>query len=128
MERSPLSSLTPLPTLAVAALALAKLGVHLLTNGQYGYHRDELYYLASGNHPAAGYGDCPPITPLLARLDSLLLGNSPWLLRLVPSLVGVARVILVALIARELGGGRTAQVLSALATATSVLLLGSNWL
>jgi hypothetical protein len=34
--------LTPLPALAVAALALAKLSVHLLTNGQYGYHRDEL--------------------------------------------------------------------------------------
>jgi hypothetical protein len=38
--------------LVVTLLALAKLGVHLLTNGQYGYHRDELSYLASGNHPA----------------------------------------------------------------------------
>jgi hypothetical protein len=75
-------------------LALAKLGVHLLTNGQYGYDRDELYYLASGNHPAAGYVDFPSITPLLARLDSLLFGNSPWMLRLVPSLVGAALVIL----------------------------------
>ena len=37
-------------------------------------------------------------------------------------------MILVALIARDLGGGRTAQVLSAQATATSVLLLGANWL
>jgi 4-amino-4-deoxy-L-arabinose transferase-like glycosyltransferase len=50
------------------------------------------------------------------------------LLRLGPSLVGAALVILVALIARDLGGGRTAQVLSAQATATSVLLLGANWL
>jgi len=55
---------------------LAKLSVHLLTNGQCGYHRDELYYLASGNHPAAGYVDFPPITKLVARLDSVLLGNS----------------------------------------------------
>jgi hypothetical protein len=59
MERSPVWSLTPLPALAVAALALAKLSVHLLTNGQYGYHRDELYYLARGNHPAARYVDFP---------------------------------------------------------------------
>jgi len=112
----------------VAGLALAKLAVHLLTNGQYGYHRDELYYLASGNHPAAGYVDYPPITPLLARLDVLLLGNSPWALRLMPSLVGAGLVVLAALIARELGGGREAQILSALATATSVLLFGTNWL
>jgi 4-amino-4-deoxy-L-arabinose transferase-like glycosyltransferase len=128
VERSPVAYLTPPPAVPVGILALAKLSVHLLTNGQYGYQRDELYCLASGNHPAAGYVDYPALTPLLARLDSMLLGNSPWLLRLVPSLVGMALVILVALIARELGGGRTAQVLSALAAATSVFLLGANWL
>jgi hypothetical protein len=117
-----------MPVAAVAALALAKLTLHLVTNGLYGYHRDELYYLASGNHPAFGYVDFPPLTPLLAGLDALLFGNSPWMLRLVPSIVGAMLVILVALIARELGGGRGAQILAAVATATSLLLLGSNWL
>jgi len=112
----------------VAALATAKLAVHLLTNGQYGYHRDELYYLASGNHPAAGYVDYPSITPLLARLDSLLLGNTPWALRLAPSLVGACLVVMVALIARELQASRRAQILAGAAAATSLMLLGSNWL
>lgn len=116
------------PTAAIALLVAAKLGLHLLTNGQYGYHRDELYYLASGNHPAAGYVDYPSVTPLMARLDSLLLGNSPWALRVVPSVVGAGLVVLVALITRELGGGRKAQLLGALAATTSVMLLGSNWL
>ena len=123
---SPVS--VPVPLAAVGALACAKLAVHLLTNGQYGYHRDELYYLASGRHPAFGYVDYPAITPLLARLDALLLGGSPWALRLLPSLVGAGLVVLVTLIARELGGGRKAQLLAALSTATSLLLLGSNWL
>ena len=119
----------PSPTAyVIAGLALAKLVVHLLTNGQYGYHRDELYYLASANHPAAGYVDYPPLTPLLARLDALLLGNSPWTLRLLPSLVGAILVVLVALLAAEFGAGRKAQMLAALATATSTLLLGTNWL
>jgi 4-amino-4-deoxy-L-arabinose transferase-like glycosyltransferase len=105
-----------------------KLALHLATNGQYGYNRDELYYLASGNRPAFGYVDYPPIRALLARLDAQLLGNSPWMLRLLPSLVGVGLVVLVGLIARELGGGRRAQLLAALAALTSLLLLGSNWL
>jgi 4-amino-4-deoxy-L-arabinose transferase-like glycosyltransferase len=118
----------PLPILAVGALALGKLALHLATNAQYGYHRDELYYIASGNHPALGYVDYPPITPLLAYLVALLLGSSPWTLRVLPSLVGACLVILVALVARELGGGRRAQVLAAVAAATSLLLLGSNWL
>jgi 4-amino-4-deoxy-L-arabinose transferase-like glycosyltransferase len=42
--------------------------------------------------------------------------------------VGASLVVLVAVIARELGGGRRAQVLAALAAATSLLLLGTNWL
>ena len=88
--------------------------LHLVTNGLYGYHRDELYYLASGNHPAFGYVDFPPLTPLLAGLDALLLGNSPWMLRLVPSIVGATLVVFVALTARELGGGRGAQMLACL--------------
>jgi hypothetical protein len=118
----------PLPMAVIAALALAKLALHLATNAQYGYHRDELYYLASGYHPALGYVDFPPLTPMLARLDAQLLGNSPWTLRLLPSVVGASLVVLTALIARELGGGRRAQILAALAAATSLLLLGSNWL
>jgi hypothetical protein len=37
-------------------------------------------------------------------------------------------VVLAALIARELGGGRAARVLAALGAATSLVLLGANWL
>ena len=54
-------SRVPMPAIVVGGLALAKLALHLATNGQYGYHRDELYYLASSNHPAFGYVDYPPV-------------------------------------------------------------------
>src|SRR6516162_10315265 len=50
------------------------------------------------------------------------------MLRLPASVVGAGLVLLIALIARELGGSRRAQILSALAAATSLLLLASNWL
>jgi hypothetical protein len=116
------------PVAIVAIAAVATLAIHLLTNGQYGYHRDELYYLASGQHPAFGYVDYPPLTPLLARLDAMLLGDSTWALRLLPSLVGAGLVVLTAVLARELGGARNAQALAAVAAASSLLLLGANWL
>jgi 4-amino-4-deoxy-L-arabinose transferase-like glycosyltransferase len=127
--RGPQSAdLVPLPVLTVTLVAGAQLAVHLLTNGQYGYHRDELYYLDAGQHPAFGYVDYPPLTPLLAAASSLVFGNAPWILRLLPSVVGAAMVVLAALIAREMGAGRKAQVLAAIAAATNLLLLGSNWL
>ncbi len=78
--------------------------VHLLTNGRYGYFRDELYYIACGRHLALGYVDQPPLSILLLRLSQALLGDSLFAIRLLPALVGAATVALSGLIARELGG------------------------
>ena len=78
--------------------------VHLLTNGRYGYFRDELYYIACGQHLAFGYVDQPPLSILLLRLSEVLLGNSLFAIRLLPALAGAATVAITGLIARELGG------------------------
>jgi hypothetical protein len=60
----------------IAAFSVAALLVHLLTNGRYGYFRDELYYIACGRHLDFGYVDQPPLSILLLRLSQLLLGDS----------------------------------------------------
>ncbi len=112
----------------VAALAGLVLLLHLATNGLYDFHRDSLYYMDSARHPAWGYVDYPPVTPTIARLSLWLFGNSVWGLRLWPSLAGALLVGLAPLIARELGGGRPARLLAAVGTATSLVLLGANWL
>jgi hypothetical protein len=112
----------------IGGLALAKLTLHLATNGLYDFHRDSLYYLDSARHPAWGYVDYPPVTPMVARLSLWLFGPSVWGLRLWPSLAGTMMVVLTALIARELGGGRFARILAAIGALTSPALLGSNWL
>ena len=113
---------------AVVALAAAVLALHLATNGLYDFHRDSLYYMDSARHPAWGYVDYPPVTPTIARLSLWLFGASPWGLRLWPSLAGAVMVVLTWLIARELGGGRAARLIAATGAATSLVLLGANWL
>jgi len=93
---------------------------------RYGWHRDELYYLASSRHPALGYVDYPPITPLLARLDQAIFPGSLPALRLLTVLAGAAIIVVAALIARELGGNRLAQTLAAMAVLISPMFVGAN--
>src|SRR5882724_5063044 len=76
----------------IAVFSMAALLVHLLTNGRYGYFRDELYYIACGRHLAFGYVDQPPLSVLLLRLSQLLLGDSLFAIRLLPALAGAAIV------------------------------------
>jgi hypothetical protein len=106
--------------LGVAAVLVAVL---LLVAGRYGYHRDELYFLVASRHLAWGYVDQPPLTPALAGLARLLFGD--WLpgLRLLPALAVGALVVVTGLVARELGGGRAAQLLAAACVAASGVTL-----
>jgi len=107
-------------TYAVAAGATLVL---LALSARYGPHRDELYFLAAGNHPQWGYPDQPPLTPLLARLADTVAPGSLAALRVVPALVAGVVVLVTADLARELGGGRPAQLLTAVAAATGAGVL-----
>src|SRR5919202_2417181 len=93
-------------------LSLAKLLIHFLTNGHYGYFRDELYYLACGEHLAWGYVDQAPLIAVVARAARALLGDSLFAIRFFPAVAGAALVFVTGLLVRELGGGRFAIVLA----------------
>lgn len=93
---------------------------------RYGWHRDELYYLASSRHLALGYVDYPPITPVFARLDQAIFPGSLPGLRLLTVLAGAAVIVIAALIARELGGDALAQSLAGLAVLISPMFVGAN--
>ncbi len=101
------------------ALALARLLLHLATNGQYGFHRDELAVLDDAKRLAWGYVAYPPLTPFLAHVSMQLLGDSLAAFRAPSALAQALATLFAGLIARELGGARTAQVVAAFAVACS---------
>ena len=105
----------------ILALAGVKLLLHLAINlwGGYGIFRDELYYLACADHLAWGYVDQPPLSIFLLAGIRALIGDSLFALRLIPALAGAALVFVTGLLAREMGGGRLAVSLAAIASLVS---------
>src|SRR3954447_1093251 len=100
-------------TAALAAIAAAQVAVLLVFARGYGYHRDELYFIQAGKHLAWGYDDQPPLTPLLGHISTSIFGQTLTGLRVPSALALGACVLLAGLTARELGGGRRAQILAA---------------
>jgi 4-amino-4-deoxy-L-arabinose transferase-like glycosyltransferase len=106
----------------VFGIAAVQLAVLLATASRYGYHRDELYFVVAGSHPAFGYPDQPPLVPLLSWALHAV-SPSLTLLRTPSALVSAVTTVLAAMVAREVGGGRRAQVIAAACTAVSAFAL-----
>jgi hypothetical protein len=113
----------------VIALGCAVLAVllHGATAGRYGYFRDELYFIACSKHLAWGYVDQPPLVAVAAWLAAPF-GYSLIVLRALPIAAAALTVYIAARLAGELGGGRFAQTLAAVATLLmpAYLLLGNT--
>ena len=104
--------------LAVLVLwATAGVLLHTVTNGQYGFHRDELATLDDARSLAWGYVAYPPLTPFLARIAFILFGPSLIGLRFFAAVALGLVLVLTGLMARHMGGGRQAQIVAALAAA-----------
>lgn len=118
-----------LPALAkvpVAAVALGLTSALVALSGRYGYHRDELYFRLLADAPAWGYVDQPALTPLVARAAIEVFGDTVWALRVPAALLAGVLAALLALLAREVGGGRRAQVVAALGAASATPLISGH--
>jgi len=115
-------------TLLALALCVIKLLIHFFSNGQYGFHRDELLYLALGEHLDVGYMEVPPFIAVAAKVSRVLFGESLFAMRFFPAVAGVFVVWLACRFARELGGGRFAVLVAGLAVIVSPAFLRSDTL
>jgi hypothetical protein len=109
-------------------LALIKLLISFTVNSDFGFHRDEFLYMAMGEHLSWGYLEVPPFIAVIARISGWLFGHSILSVRFFPALSGAVTLLLTGLIAREMGGGRFAQILSAVTYLFSLVFLRINFL
>ncbi len=107
------------PALLVTAAFTALM---LAFAGQYGLHRDEMYFIVAGRHPDFGYVDQPPFTPIVNALSVAVFGVSAFGDRILPTVVYAVVVLLGVRLAGEFGGGRLAQTIAAITVA------GSGWI
>jgi hypothetical protein len=105
-------------TYLLLALGLGKLLIQFAGINHYGFFRDELYYMACGEHLAWGYVDQPPLIALIAWIARHSSGYTLFALRVRPAITGAAVVYLTGRVTRDLGGGLFAQFLAA----TAILL------
>ncbi len=112
----------------VCCVALVRVLIYIVVAPKYGYFRDEMYYLACGEHPAWGYMDQPPLIAWMAWLLEHTIGVSLYALRLLPMLADVGCIVMTGLLTRKLGGGRWAMFLASLAILVAPIYLAFSHL
>lgn len=116
--------MTDRPVPRGAWLAAASLTAVLAAfGGRFGFHRDELYFIEAGKHPAWGYPDQPPLVPILAAAWHGVTQGSLLAFRLVPAVLAGAIVLVSAAISARLGGSPRDQVGTAVAVAVCAVVV-----
>jgi hypothetical protein len=112
--------------LLLLILAAVKLAFHVFTNGQYGFHRDELATLDDARHLAWGYVAYPPLTPFLGRIELELFGASLTGFRFFAALAQSVAMVMTGLMARRFGGGRAAMIVAGVAAMLAPISLAAS--
>jgi hypothetical protein len=116
--------------MVVAALAAASLLLHgiVLAVTPFGIHRDAFLYFSMGNHLRLWHMDFPPAIAILGALSQWLFGHTVAAARVFPGIEGTVLVVLAALFARALGGGRSAQGFAAVCVLAGPMFLRNSTL
>ena len=106
-----------------AFAAIASFVMHISVAGNYGYQRDELYFISCARHLAWGYVDQPPLIAVIAKISLALFGDSLYAIRLLPAIAAAATVVVTGRMARRFGGGLVAQALAMIGVALAPFFL-----
>ena len=109
-------------------VSLINLLIYLITQVffSYGIFRDEYYYLACANRLALGYVDHPPLSIYVLSVWKFLFGNSLIAIRFVPAIISSATILGLGLFTMQLGGKKSAVIISMLAFMLTPIFLGMN--
>jgi len=105
----------------IVYFVVIKILIHFL-HPEYGYHRDEYYYIAISGGFSFFNLDMLPLTPLYLKLIIFFFSNSIKALHFASALCGAVSLAISVVIVRELGGKKYAQFL------TGLLVLFSGFL
>jgi Dolichyl-phosphate-mannose-protein mannosyltransferase len=83
---------------------LLKLTIHLIADFNSGFQGDELLHIETGNHPAFGYMEFPPLIGWLAFIQNQFQSNSVFVNHLFCHIASTTILVLMALTVIELGG------------------------
>ena len=112
----------------VLLISVLNLLVYFLTLAytSYGIFRDELYYLACANRLDFGYVDHPPLSIWILALWKSIVGDSVFLIRIIPAIVSSATVFMIGLFTIRLGGGKSSVIISTLTFMFTPIFLGMS--
>lgn len=116
------------PIAIAFVIAAFKIVLYAVAGSNYGYFRDELYFLACADHLAWGYPDHAPLSVFLTWASRGAFGDSLYAIHLLPTLAGALKIILTGLIVRELGGRHVAMLLACLCVLVAPVYLGIDLL
>jgi 4-amino-4-deoxy-L-arabinose transferase-like glycosyltransferase len=100
---------------ALWLLSLAFTALHLIAGARYGFHRDELLTFSNARQLEWGYVVYPPVTAFLARIELMVFSSSLIGFRFFAAFACGLTAVFTGLMARAMGAGRQAMLLSAFA-------------
>jgi hypothetical protein len=100
--------------LIIISFVLIKTIIHLVADSNSGFDGDEVLYIDSGNHLAAGYMEAPPCIGILAFLQNLFHSKSIYVNHIFVHLASAGILFLCGLITIKLGGKWRAVLLTML--------------
>jgi hypothetical protein len=112
----------------ILVFVVIKIALNLLAISHFGFQRDELLYLALGDHLAWNYKEVPPFIAVLGRISSTIFGNSVFATRIFSTIAAGLIIWFTGLLTVELGGKKFAIALACLALICSPAFLASNYL